>query len=456
MRSSTHGGQLPACPSAGWLTISSLAGSTGLPLTGEADLVTVPVSRRAIADLPPSAGEIHLQLAGPEFIDVAATRLLVGLADRPGQPDVILHYPPPCLIRIIRLLCPAALKRFSIARGGRHPPPRAGQLGFRPRNRTEGTTMGEVFETTDLKFAEQILSSSYASLKIDRDGERGGMRLAQTALTPSVRFDHNSFTMSFDTRGTPLGVLVIGQLRAGRLTHRSGGSERSYLPGDVYLAVQPGHPYSARSADTDTELAVIDPALLADLTVAAPDQAEQGVRFTGYHPVSPQAARQWRATYAYVRDMVLTRPDAVGQALVAASAARLLVASALATFPNTALTEPTIEDRRDGSTATLRRAVAFIDEHAHQGITAADIAAAAHVTTRAVQLAFQRHLGISPMEYLRQVRLARARQDLIAADPAIQTVTAIAYRWGFTSSSRFAAQYLRAYGVTPSHTLRRD
>lgn len=316
--------------------------------------------------------------------------------------------------------------------------------------------MAKVFETTDPEYAQHILRSSYGSLKIDGHGRRGGVRLSQATLSPSIRFDHNSFTMSFDTTGTRLDVLLIGHLRSGRLAYSHGGSERRYRPGDVFLAVPPGRPYTARSAETDIDLAVMDAALAGRVAGTASGRTGQSVRFTGCDPVSPQAARQWRATYAYVRDMVLTRPDAVGQALVAASAARLLVASALATFPNTALTEPTIEDRRDGSTATLRRAVAFIDEHAHQGITAADIAAAAHVTTRAVQLAFQRHLGISPMEYLRQVRLARARQDLIAADPAIQTVTAIAYRWGFTSSSRFAAQYLRAYGVTPSHTLRRD
>ena len=34
----------------------------------------------------------------------------------------------------------------------------------------------------------------------------------------------------------------------------------------------------------------------------------------------------------------------------------------------------------------------FIDEHAHQDITAADIAGAARVTIRTIQLAFRRHL----------------------------------------------------------------
>jgi len=107
-----------------------------------------------------------------------------------------------------------------------------------------------------------------------------------------------------------------------------------------------------------------------------------------------------------------------------------------------------------GSTATLRRAIAFIDEFAGHDISAVDIAAGAHVTLRAVQHAFQRQLGTTPMAYLRRVRLERARQELRAASPAHVTVTEIANRWGFPSPSRFTAHYRAAYGELPRDTLR--
>ena len=109
----------------------------------------------------------------------------------------------------------------------------------------------------------------------------------------------------------------------------------------------------------------------------------------------------------------------------------------------------------DASPATLKRAVAFIEENAQQDITIADIAAAASVTMRAVQLAFRRHLGTTPTRYLRQVRLDRAHRDLLAADPGHETVTAVAYRWGFPSPGRFASYYQQVYGVRPSRALRR-
>lgn len=110
------------------------------------------------------------------------------------------------------------------------------------------------------------------------------------------------------------------------------------------------------------------------------------------------------------------------------------------------------DQHRDG---TLRRAVAFIDDRAGEDITVDDIARASHVSVRAVQLAFRRHLGTTPLDYLRQVRLRRAHHDLLnAAGPARGTVTTIAARWQFASSSRFSVYYRARYGVLPSHTLR--
>jgi transcriptional regulator GlxA family with amidase domain len=103
----------------------------------------------------------------------------------------------------------------------------------------------------------------------------------------------------------------------------------------------------------------------------------------------------------------------------------------------------------------VRRAVAFIDGHASLPITVTDVARAAGVGPRALQLAFAHHLGCSPMTHVRRVRLEGAHRELQAADPtAGDTVAAIAARWGFARPDRFAAAYRAAYGAPPSHTLR--
>ena len=102
----------------------------------------------------------------------------------------------------------------------------------------------------------------------------------------------------------------------------------------------------------------------------------------------------------------------------------------------------------------LRNAIAFIQENADADIGLDDIAAAVNVSPRSVQYAFRRNLGTTPLEYLRRVRLDRAHRDLKAADPANDTVTAIAGRWGFSHAGRFSLAYKAAFGTAPSDTLR--
>jgi AraC-like DNA-binding protein len=86
--------------------------------------------------------------------------------------------------------------------------------------------------------------------------------------------------------------------------------------------------------------------------------------------------------------------------------------------------------------------------------TVAGLAAIAGVSTRSLQQSFQRYLGMPPMTYLRQLRLAGVHEHLRQADPGLHTVTEIAYRHGFTHMGRFAAEYRARYGVPPRETLR--
>lgn len=316
-----------------------------------------------------------------------------------------------------------------------------------------GAVARRVLVTADTESTLALLSGLRGEVRVRLLGGRGGMRLDQGRIGP-VTMDRTTFDTDLDADVGPADKLVFGQVSSGAVGFRSGGAEHWHSNGDVYLAAQPGHWRTTMVRGGLHEQAVIDSALPGQIAATEPGRTERLVRFTGYEAISPQAARTWRHTYAYARHIVDDLPDTAGHQLLASSLVRLLVATALVTFPNNALTEPTIEDRHDGHAATLHRAVAFIDDNAHHDITIADIAEAAHVTIRAVQHAFRRHMDTTPTAYLRRVRLEHAHQELVAADPAEQTVTGIAYRWGFPSPSRFAVYYRDVYGALPGHTLR--
>ena len=314
---------------------------------------------------------------------------------------------------------------------------------------------GNGFETADPELAVHLLRVGHEDrLRVIPRGRPGPIRADKAPLTPAIRLDRVSLECSFDVHADTLDLLLVAHIHSGRAGYGDDGGERRYGPGDVYVPAQPGDPYTARCVGYDVAIAIIDPAILSQVASTAPGRSPEPVRLTGYQPVTAAAAGHWKATFAYVRNQVLGIPRAAAQQLLAAAGEQLLLAAVLAAFPNNALIDPTIEDRHDAHPVTLRRAVAFIEENAHRAITVADIASAANVTVRAVQLAFRRHLDTTPLGYLRRVRLERAHYELLAADPARETVTAVAYRWGFPSTSRFAAEYRTAYGVTPSRTLR--
>ena len=108
-----------------------------------------------------------------------------------------------------------------------------------------------------------------------------------------------------------------------------------------------------------------------------------------------------------------------------------------------------------GENRAIRAAKAYIEQHLAEPMTVGDIAAAAGVSERTLQAAFQAEVSITPMGYLRDRRLDRARAEL--ADAAMEdrtSVTEVAERWGFGHLGRFAAEYKARFGESPSQTLR--
>lgn len=244
---------------------------------------------------------------------------------------------------------------------------------------------------------------------------------------------------------------IVNTLLSGAVAHDQGKASRRYRPGDVYLAGYPGAGLTSQTHNARTRTICLRESLLAEAAAVAGSTAGPP-RFLSPQPLKDGALR-WRKAALFVSNL-LADPDVATAPLLIAAAGRLLAATALTAFPNTAVTGPTAADRNDAHSRTVRRAISFIEGNVDREITVGEIAVAAHVTPRALQLAFRRHLDTTPMAYLRRVRLDCARQELDRASRDLgATVSEVAYRWGFASPSRFAEQYRAAYGELPSTTL---
>src|SRR6516165_8019323 len=102
----------------------------------------------------------------------------------------------------------------------------------------------------------------------------------------------------------------------------------------------------------------------------------------------------------------------------------------------------------------LNRALDRLAAEPERAWTLASLAAACGVAPRTLQKHFRRFLDCTPLEFIRDLRLDRARQQLLR-EPTTASVTDVATRWGFNHLGRFAAWYRMRYGESPSATLRR-
>ncbi len=108
-----------------------------------------------------------------------------------------------------------------------------------------------------------------------------------------------------------------------------------------------------------------------------------------------------------------------------------------------------------GGGRRVARAIDAVHAEPHRPYTIAALAEIADVSVWCLRQEFQRRVGMPPMAYVRQVRMARAHADLLDADPAVTSVDAVARRWGYPRTARFARQYQARYRTLPTATLHR-
>ncbi len=101
------------------------------------------------------------------------------------------------------------------------------------------------------------------------------------------------------------------------------------------------------------------------------------------------------------------------------------------------------------SSRGMRRALAYIHDNMSEPMRVEDIAAAAGLNVRSLQLGFKAAYGVSPMRYLRDVRLDAARY-LLARRQERESVTEVAYSVGFSHLGRFSQAFRDRFGVSPS------
>ncbi|MBC7631848.1 helix-turn-helix domain-containing protein [Aeromicrobium sp.] len=182
---------------------------------------------------------------------------------------------------------------------------------------------------------------------------------------------------------------------------------------------------------------------------------DTAVDFAPIMPLTSGAANRWQGAVQLLSSEVMT-PDSLIQQGVGAGPLEELIISSLLWVHESTHHHDLLEASHAGGRRAVRQSVTFIEENLASPLTLEDLASHAHVSVRSIQQGFHDDLGTTPMTYLRDRRLDRARGEL---SDAILTdgisVTQVAEHWGFGHLGNFSSMYRKRFGETPSQTLRR-
>lgn len=113
---------------------------------------------------------------------------------------------------------------------------------------------------------------------------------------------------------------------------------------------------------------------------------------------------------------------------------------------------PSLQRRR----RVVEQARAYIDAHLSDpvAVTVPQLCEHVHVSRRTLQYCFEDVLGMSPLLYMRMLRLNGARRDLLDQSPGGAAIGAVAGAWGMSNFSQFSSDYRKLFGVCPSASIR--
>jgi AraC-like DNA-binding protein len=288
-----------------------------------------------------------------------------------------------------------------------------------------------------------------------------------TIATPAQRLDSRMHHLSFgevslsrlkygaevEIGPGPLEDFYLVQMPLAGHALIESGHERVDSGTEVASVLSPAEPTTMRwSADNDQLMVrisrpLMDRALLAQLGRPAGDPLKFQLGFRW------RECAAWRCLMSYLLDCSAQDIDFVHNKLITAHIEQLVVSTLLTMQAhNYSSAQPV---RR---TAILPRHVRRVEEylqaHAHEPVCADQLAQLAGVSLRSLYAGFKDFCGVSPMQYLKDLRLDRARTDLLNL-PDVPSVASVALRWGFAHLGRFSADYKERFGESPSETLRR-
>jgi AraC family ethanolamine operon transcriptional activator len=174
--------------------------------------------------------------------------------------------------------------------------------------------------------------------------------------------------------------------------------------------------------------------------------------------LAPRAADMLRQYFIMVSDLLQHRDHAgvsllTPRILANSAISNIALAVSLSRGDHYGDNMPKLQQRRD---RIVQLAIDYMRKNACEEIGILDVCAATHVSRRTLQYCFEERLNISPLQYLKALRLNQARRqlkhlmELQVTHEHQNTIASVAALCGFNHASRFASDYKRMFGELPS------
>ena len=185
-------------------------------------------------------------------------------------------------------------------------------------------------------------------------------------------------------------------------------------------------------------------------------------RYLGHsvkHPVEFDCHLDWQNSPAwihmleYIMQMQKDLPGCLQQPLITRQLEELVISTLLSQQPNN-YSQELSGDHRPLAPRHVKRVEEYIEAHAQESLSPAILAEIADVSVRTLYAGFREFRHMSPMEFLRSVRLQRIHEALSRPEHQA-SVTDTAMYWGFSHMGRFSQEYQKLFGEKPSETRRK-
>jgi AraC family transcriptional regulator len=243
--------------------------------------------------------------------------------------------------------------------------------------------------------------------------------------------------------------LIFLSLGGGRVWREMEGVSFEYELAPGYVAIQPGEVPVCWSWDTRLNYSVIglDPAFLEGVAQ----------RVFGLEPGEFRLLPGEREHDPVISNIagVLAREAAradAGSALYAESLANILAVHLLRDYALKQVPErglPTVHARQSDASRPVMEAIRHMQRHYAREITLSELAARVHLSPFHLARRFKQTTGMSPHQYLIEMRVNAARA-LLEAGSGQRSLAEIAAAVGFADQSHLTRHFKRRFGVTPS------